>query len=231
MGKHADVMPLPQQCFACPECGPCMQEFEELHCVTGWPVLPTVDGVASLSPLQASVLVWEPDTEEAPPPAKSGFQKLGIRWVFVLAYSGFCSPNTALRCRHCLLLVSRRTLWIVLVYVAGRKHRLALCRFVKSTEGPSHPKLHRYVHPGNGKGFLAALLPLNGTSWTGHFASKGVTPEERRALRSVFLQVRLLRGNEYNHIIAVVACIHPGCDVLALTSGSSIREARSGALF
>ena len=56
-----------------------MQDFEELDCLKGWPVLPTVDGVAALVPLQASVLVWEPDTEEAPAPARAALQKLGIR--------------------------------------------------------------------------------------------------------------------------------------------------------
>ncbi len=56
-----------------------MQEFEELECLKGWPVLPTVDGVAALVPLQASVLVWEPDTKEAPAPAGAALQKLGIR--------------------------------------------------------------------------------------------------------------------------------------------------------
>ena len=72
--------PPPQHSLACSEIGPRVQEFEQLDCVRGWPVLPTVDGVASLSPLQASVLVWEPDTEEAPPAANSALRKLGIRW-------------------------------------------------------------------------------------------------------------------------------------------------------
>ncbi len=58
---------------------PRMQEFEELDCVKGWPLLPTVDGVAALVALQASVLVWEPDAEQAPAPARAALQKLGIR--------------------------------------------------------------------------------------------------------------------------------------------------------
>ena len=78
------------QSLAYSKIGPCMQEFEELDCVKGWPVLSTVDGVASLFPLQVSVLVWEPDTKEAPPAAKSALQKLGIRWVMMLAYSVHC---------------------------------------------------------------------------------------------------------------------------------------------
>ena len=62
------------------------------------------------------------------------------------------------------------------------------CRFVSSSDGPSHPKLHRYLHPGNGRGFLAALLALGRPPWAEHFTSKGVTPKERRALRSTLLQ-------------------------------------------
>lgn len=62
------------------------------------------------------------------------------------------------------------------------------CRFVSSTDGPSHPKLHRYLRPGNGRGFLAALLALGRPTWAQHFTSKGVTPEERHALRSTLLQ-------------------------------------------
>ena len=110
------------------------------------------------------------------------------------------------------------------------KLHLVLCRFVKSTDGPSHPKLHRYVHPGNGKGFLAALLTLDCTSWPGYFASKGVTSEERRALQSVCLQVRLLKGHAYRHLTAVVASIHPASDIVVMTCSSFVREFRYGAL-
>ena len=58
----------------------------------------------------------------------------------------------------------------------------------------------------------ASSLPCS--QWTAHpgrgyFASKGVTSEERRALRSVCLQVRPLNGNGYRYLTAVVPSIHP----------------------
>ena len=64
-------------------------------------------------------------------------------------------------------------------------------------DGPSHPKLHCYLHPGNGAGFLAALANLRCPSWADLFTDKDVTAEERRALRSVLLQVRLKTSRVY----------------------------------
>lgn len=63
------------------------------------------------------------------------------------------------------------------------------CRFVSTGDGPSHPKLHRYVHSGHGKGFLAALLAMECPSWSERFASTTVSAEERQALRTMLLQV------------------------------------------
>lgn len=57
----------------------CKQEFEDLQCFMGWPILPTEGGVASLTALQASALVWVPDTEGILEPARSALRKLGIR--------------------------------------------------------------------------------------------------------------------------------------------------------
>ena len=85
-----------------------MQEFEELDCLTGWPVLPTADGIASLVPLQASSLVWEPDTAEGPAPALSALQKLGIRWAIALAHLGISVPEGAMPCSYCPPLMTRR---------------------------------------------------------------------------------------------------------------------------
>lgn len=64
------------------------------------------------------------------------------------------------------------------------------CRLVG--DGVTHHKLHRHIHPGNGKGVLAALIvagrgPSN--SWPARFQNATVTPAERRALRITLLQV------------------------------------------
>ena len=62
-----------------------MQEFEDLECFAAWPIISTQEGTASLMPLQASVLVWECDDEEASALAYSALQKLGIRSALLSA--------------------------------------------------------------------------------------------------------------------------------------------------
>ena len=62
-----------------------MQEFEDLVCFAAWPIVPTLEGTASLKPLQASVLVWEGDDEEVSALACSALQKLGIRSASLFA--------------------------------------------------------------------------------------------------------------------------------------------------
>ena len=63
----------------------CMQEFEDLECFAAWPIVPTLEGTASLTPLQASMLVWEHDAEEVSALACSALQKLGIRSALLSA--------------------------------------------------------------------------------------------------------------------------------------------------
>lgn len=62
-----------------------MQEFEDLECFAAWPIIPTLEGTASLTPLQASVLVWEYDDEDVSAIACSALQKLGIRSALISA--------------------------------------------------------------------------------------------------------------------------------------------------
>ena len=45
------------------------------------------------------------------------------------------------------------------------------------------------MHPGNGKGIMAALLALRCPAWPAHFDRTAVTFEERQALRNLLLQV------------------------------------------
>ena len=72
----------------------CVQDFENLEHFTRWPLLPTVDGIASLTPLQSSTLVREIEVESAPELAVAALGKLGIRWA-----SSQHEPHTCL-CSH-----------------------------------------------------------------------------------------------------------------------------------
>ena len=61
-------------------------------------------------------------------------------------------------------------------------------------DGPAqHPVLGTYLHPSSGYGILtaaaAALRHTPGERWVQAMDSRGVTAGERRALRSVLLQV------------------------------------------
>ena len=187
--------------------------------------MPTVDGVASLVPLGTSMLVWKPDGEEvSPAPAESALQKLGIRWANMLDITTVCLPGDNSPNDNASLVLVCIALWATWKPENGRSHCLCFCRFVSSTDGPSHPKLHLHLHPGNGRGFLAALLSLRCASWPEHFAGRGVTAEERRALCSVFLQVKRLAAVKTPILMLVLKCVCiifrcPGNDKLGMKQG------------
>ena len=81
--RLAVCTPLPVSCVAVLHADVVfgVQDFDNLEHFSKWPLLPTVDGVASLAPLHSSALVREIDAETAPGPAVSALGKLGIRWA------------------------------------------------------------------------------------------------------------------------------------------------------
>ena len=94
------------------------------------------------------------------------------------------------------------------------------CRFVSSKDETSHPKLHLYVHPGNGKGVLSALLALRCPAWPDYFDRTAVTSGERKALRNLLLQVQTPLplqqiqswGMLLRRMLQESTCMHaPGC--------------------
>jgi hypothetical protein len=70
------------------------------------------------------------------------------------------------------------------------------CRLVSGQGRITHHRLHRHVHPGNGRGILSALSVLGAQaqpalhgSWGAAFERCGVSVQERHALRRYLLQV------------------------------------------